>query len=108
MKGTAKYVIAAACASAILATALPALALTSGNGGSVIGTGAFNNGGAKAGNGGNGYSGGNGGNVIATGSESNGGAAAGTGGSGGSVAQTVVDRTSRVLDANTLRSRIVR
>lgn len=100
----AKYLTAAACAGLILG-ALPALALASGNGGSVInGVGSSNNGGAKAGNGGSGNNGGNGGNVVATGSESNGGASAGTGGAGGSVASTEI--RFRTVDSSALRARL--
>jgi hypothetical protein len=106
MKRAAKYLAAAACAGAIL-SALPALALASGNGGSVSAIGSSNNGGAKAGNGGSGSSGGNGGNVIASGSENNGGAAAGDGGSGGSVQS--VSLAARILDLNSsLRARLSR
>jgi hypothetical protein len=107
MNNAKKYLVAAALAGSVI-SALPTFALAGGTGGSIIGNGSFNNGGSKAGNGGSGANGGNGGNVTATGSDSNGGAAAGTGGAGGSVAQSVIDRTSRVLNSNTLRSRIVR
>jgi hypothetical protein len=90
MNNTLKYLTAAACAGAILMSALPAFAIAAGNGGSVSGTGSFNNGGARAGNGGNGNGGlgGNGGNVTTIGSLNNGGASAGSGGSGGGIQST--------------------
>jgi hypothetical protein len=106
MKHMAKYLMAAACVGTIL-SALPALALASGNGGSISAIGVSNNGGAKAGNGGSGASGGNGGSVIASGSENNGGAAAGNGGNGGSVQSVSI--SARILELNNaLRTRLSR
>ncbi len=104
MKNTIKYLIAGACAGAMLMSAMPAFA-AGGVGGSVNGIGSFNNGGASAGNGGNGNagSGGNGGSVSSTGAFNNGGASAGNGGSGGSIQSFY---TSRTIDPHAFNARL--
>lgn len=99
-----KLLAVVACVGVVLAGASSAFAASNGNGGSVIGIGSFNNGGARAGNGGSGNSGsgGDGGNVEAIGSNNNGGASAGSGGNGGSV-QNTTNKLQLLKDALNIR-----
>jgi hypothetical protein len=92
MKKMARCVISVFFVGVILVSGSIAFADSGGDGGDVISSGSFNNGGAKAGDGGNGNngSGGDGGDVISSGSFNNGGAKAGDGGDGGSVKSTSI------------------